>query len=249
MILSLENAISFKRCIDAISVLIDEAEFSITENGLELRATDPSQISMIDFKINKSAFKQFDVKEDIKLGIDIGYLSQILGRAKKDDSISLDLNATKSSLNVTFSVGNSKRAFSVPLIDISQAQLPSLNIDFDSTITLKADSIKEAMKDAALISSYVVILAQADKFVAEANSSKGHLVNEISAKDAAIKEFKVRKECRSMFPLEYLQNMLKAAESNDFIEISMKNNAPIRIFYPIGKAEITYYLAPRIETE
>ncbi|PIU21806.1 MAG: proliferating cell nuclear antigen (pcna) [Candidatus Diapherotrites archaeon CG08_land_8_20_14_0_20_34_12] len=249
MILSLENAQSFKRCIDSISVLIDEAEFLISENGLELRATDPSQISMIDFKINKTAFKQFDVKDDIKLGIDIGYLSQILGRAKKDDFLSLELNATKSSLNVTFTAGNAKRTFSVPLIDISQAQLPSLNIDFDSTISMKADVIKEALKDAALISSYVVIMSKPDKFVAEANSSKGHLVNEIPAKDPAIKEFKVKKECRSMFPLEYLQNMLKAAESNDAVSVSMKNNAPIQISYKIDKAEITYYLAPRIETE
>jgi proliferating cell nuclear antigen len=249
MILSLENAQSFKRCIEAISVLIDEAEFSINENGLELRATDPSQISMIDFKIDKKAFKHFDVKEDIKLGIDIGYLTQILGRAKKEDSLTLELNPTKSSLNVTFSAGNSKREFSVPLIDISQAQLPSLNIDFDSTIFLNADKAEEALKDAALISSYVIIMSKTDKFVAEANSSKGHLVNEISAKDPAIKEFKVKKESRSMFPLEYLQNMLKAAESKDFVEICMKNNAPIKISYKIDKAEITYYLAPRIETE
>jgi len=204
---------------------------------------------MVDFKISKNAFKQFDVTDDLKLGIDMGYFSQILGRAKKEDSLSLSLNATKSSLNVVFSAGNSKRTFSVPLIDISQAQLPSLSIDFDAVVSLKADSVKDALKDAALISSYVSIVAQPDKFVAEANSSKGHLVNETSAKDPCVKEFKVKKECRSMFPLEYLQNMLKTAESSDFVEIGMKNNAPIRIFYPIGKAELTYYLAPRIETQ
>ena len=48
MKLVLDNAVEFKKAIDAISVLIDEAEFIVSKEGLKLKATDPSQVSMID---------------------------------------------------------------------------------------------------------------------------------------------------------------------------------------------------------
>ena len=63
MKLVLEKAADFQRSIEAIAVLIDEAEFVIDEKGLALKATDPSQISMVDYLLEKSAFKHFDAKE------------------------------------------------------------------------------------------------------------------------------------------------------------------------------------------
>ena len=50
MELIIEKADVLKRSIDAIAVLIDEAEFEVSEKGLSLKATDPSQISMVDFE-------------------------------------------------------------------------------------------------------------------------------------------------------------------------------------------------------
>ena len=68
--LILENASSFKKCIEALAVLIDEAEFVIDKDSVRLKATDPSQISMVDFVLEKSAFKHYDVENHTKIGLD-----------------------------------------------------------------------------------------------------------------------------------------------------------------------------------
>jgi DNA polymerase III sliding clamp (beta) subunit (PCNA family) len=52
-----------------------------------------------------------------------------------------------------------------------------------------------------------------------------------------------------MFPLDYLQDMLKVASSDTEVGVRLKNNAPIEIEYTIGAANIKYLLAPRIESE
>lgn len=51
-----------------------------------------------------------------------------------------------------------------------------------------------------------------------------------------------------MFPLDYLQDMLKAASGDTKVNLFLKSNAPVKVSYKIGDANISYFLAPRIET-
>jgi len=215
MKLVLEKAADFQKSIDAIAVLIDEAEFILDESGLALKATDPSQISMVDFFLEKAAFKEFDVKEKAKIGLDLDYLRQIMSRAKADDELTIELDAEQNKLNVKFK-GTSTRKFNLPLIDISSAELPNPKIEFDAEVKLVASVLQDALKDASLISSHVSV--------------------------------GIMEDAMSMFPLDYLQDMMKAAQSATVVQVNLKANAPIEISYEIGKSKIKYFLAPRIES-
>ncbi len=247
MKLVLEKAGDFQKSIDAIAVLIDEAEFILDENGLALKATDPSQISMVDFFLEKAAFKEFDVKEKAKIGLDLDYLRQIMSRAKADDELTIELDDDQNRLNVSFK-GASMRKFNLPLIDISTAELPNPKIEFDVEVKLLASVLQDALKDAALVSSHVSVGVEADKFIVKADSSKGNL-DSVTEKDKKyLIELNAKKDAMSMFPLDYLQDMLKAAQSATPIQVNLKANAPIEISYEIGKAKIKYFLAPRIES-
>ncbi len=243
MELVLKDASIFKKSIEAISVLIDEAELVVKADGLELKATDPSQISMIDFSMPKSAFEKFE-SDEIRLGLDLDYLNQILSRVQTGDELTLSLDDKKSFLEVEFN-GKAKRSFQVPLIDISTSEVPSPKIEFDAELTINSSFLQHALKDVALISSHIIIGCEADKFYVKANSSKGNLNEDAMQDKETLPELKVKQECRSMFPLDYLQDMLKSASGN--VSLFIKSNAPVKISYDIGEAKITYFLAPRIE--
>ncbi len=244
--LVLEDASDFKRCVDAISVLIDEAEFLVEKDRFVLKATDPSQISMVDFELPKNAFHEYEVDSPTKIGLDLDYLSQVMSRSKPKEKLVMELDEAKSRLNLTFK-GSSTRKFSIPLIDFSSQELPNPKIEFDAEIKLKAGIIQDALKDAALISTHLTLGVTDETFFVKAHSSKGELFNEATKKDKELIELKTRNDCTSMFPLDYLSDMLKAASSSDEIDLHLKSNAPVRLSYKIGKASITYFLAPRIE--
>jgi len=245
--LVLEKAADFQKSIDAIAVLIDEAEFIIDGNGLALKATDPSQISMVDYSLEKSAFKEFDAKDKIKIGLDMDYLRQIMSRAKPDDELTLELDEKNSRLNVFFK-GTSNRKFNLPLIDISAAELPNPKIEFDAEVKLLASVLQDALKDASLVSSHVSLGIEDGRFIVKAESSKGNL-DSITEKDKKnLIELSMKKDATSMFPLDYLQDMLKTAASGTAVELFLKSNAPIKVSYEIGRAKIKYFLAPRIES-
>ena len=248
MELVFEDAGLFKRAVDAIAVLIDEAEFIVDQKGFALKATGPSQISMVDFFLDKNAFKEFKVPSLVKLGLDLNYLSQIMARAKSKDALELALEKDNSRLHIVFK-GEGTRRFSIPLIDVSAAELPSPKIDFDAEIIVAAGSLQDSLKDASLISSHVSLGTDGAAFYVKAHSSKGTLNNELSKKDKSVKEIKAKKDAAAMFPLDYLQNMLKSADSATSVSVCLKSSAPVKIAYPIGASTITYFLAPRIESD
>ncbi len=246
MELEIENAKEFKRGIDSVSVLIDEAEFVLNEFGLELKATDPSQISLVDFKLEKSSFKKFSIEQETTIGLDLDYLSQILSRAKSDDTLRLSLNPEKTSLKLSL-IGTSERNFSMPLIDVSKSKIPNPKMEFDAQITMKASVLQDSLKDASLISSHVTMGANEKEFFIKANSSKGDL-NSLTEKNSDdVKKFEVKTNCKSMFPLDYLLDMLKNASSTDSLLVELGSDKPVRISYSIGQANVMYFLAPRIE--
>ncbi len=245
--LVLENALEFKRAIDAIAVLIDEAEFVIDKQGLSLKATDPSQISMVDFLLPASAFRSFNVEGPAKIGLGLDYVSQVMARAKAQDELLLELEEEKSRLLVVFR-GAAKRSFSIPLLDVSSADLPTPKIEFESEVTLSAGALQDGLKDASLISTHIVLGVSGEKFILKASSSKGEMNSETSKKDKGLIDLKSKSDCRSMFPLDYLSDMLKAASSDTETRLFLKADSPVKVSYAIGKAQLTYFLAPRIES-
>lgn len=247
MRLVLKDGTVLKRCIEAVSVLIDEAELVVGKNGLELRATDPSQISMVDFSLPKGEFEKFD-SEELRLGLDLDYFNRILSRVQSGETLELELDEKKARLVVSFK-GTGDKSFQVPLIDISSSEVPNPKIDFDAEIKAAASLLQNSFKDAALISTHVTLGATDKKFFVKAVSSKGNLSEETPQNKETLPELKVKRECRSMFPLEYLQDMLKAADASTVAELFLKTNAPVKVSYGIGGASITYFLAPRIESQ
>ena len=245
MLLILDDAKVFQKSIQAISVLIDEAEFIINASGLNLRAADPSQISLVDFSLPKEAFSSFDVKAEKKIGVDIDYLGQVMGRAKANEKLEISLTEGNT-MHLTFK-GNNVRTFSIPLLDLNKQEAPSPKIQFEGEITIEAGILQEALKDAALVSSHIKLGVQEKAFFIRAESSKGSVDNETKTGDSAIKSFSATKNIKSMFPLDYLNDMLKAADSATEVSLSLKTDAPVKISYLIGKAKIIYFLAPRIE--
>ncbi len=248
MKLVLEKARDFQKSVNAIAVLIDEAEFVIDAEKLALKATDPSQISMVDFEMDKSAFKEFDVNETVTIGLDLDYLAQVMNRAKPDDELTLEINPEKTALKIGFK-GASTRHFVIPLIDVNKGQIPNPKIEFQAVLSVNAAVLQDALKDAELISNHVVLGVSNEAFYVKAKSSKGALESQTSQKEKSVKEFKVSQECKSMFPLDYLKDMLKAPDNKDEIELKLRSDAPVQISYKIGKARSSYFLAPRIETE
>ncbi len=247
MQLVVSDAKFFKSCIDAVGNLVDEGTFEVNANGMHLRNMDPSQIAMVDFNLPKEAFEKFSAEDGAGLGINLLDLGKVLARARSDEKLTISMDEKDNKLLLEF-VGDSKRNFKMPLLDLGGVPPKEPKITFDAHVKMRAGAFKEMLKDAGLLSSHVVLQADGDSLLIEAHGDSGDLVIDTKKGAGSVSEFKTSAKARAMYPFEYLDDITRAAQEDSTITIELKSDAPVRVSYEIGKAKLAYYLAPRVET-
>jgi proliferating cell nuclear antigen len=247
---SMDDSKLWKTCISAIANLIDEAAFKFTPKGVEMKAMDPSHVALVDFELPAKAFVEYDVKEETVLGIDMAEMSKIMSRAKAEDKFILELDEEKNRLTFTFR-GASTRRFSLPLIDIGEAELPEPKLQFTASVEVVAGAAQDGLRDAELVGDNVRFEVSEKEFRMFSESDTGSAEMKLSKGDEGLKKLDVKQPARSMYNINYLDNMTKAASSDDVITVNLGSDLPIQFNFPIaeGKGRLRFLLAPRIEAE
>lgn len=158
--------------VDAIAVLIEEATFSVAQDGLRLRALDPSRTSMVDLFIPKEAFEEYpDVGSEEHIGINFNDLKKVLKRSRKDDKVMLETDNGK--LKVKLVGGKAARTITMPMLDIGMEQLPTPKVVFTVTAKLASDALDQAIKDVEIIADAIKFEGKEDGIYVKASSDKG----------------------------------------------------------------------------
>jgi len=238
--IELKKVDSWKRAIDAISSFISEGNFRFNDNGISLKAVDPSQIVLVNFIMQKNAFEKFNI-EPTFVGIDLIELNKIMARALPNDKMVLAINDSEMKLKLE---GEISRNFSLPLIDVSEQEVKMPSPEFNAIVEISARILKEALKDASLFGSSVVLRVKEGEMTIEARGSSGTL--RTVAKQSKGISIKSKAEVVSKYSLTFLQNIAKDADQNKKIKLELRDDAPMRVSYKIGPAQIEFYLAHMI---
>lgn len=247
MKLVVAEAPAFKAIIDSIVSLVEEGQFDVREDGLYLKAMDPSQISMVSFVMPKTAFLEYNLGDLTKLSLNIAQFSTVLSRAKKGEK--LELSSEEGRLLINFVGEKHKRTFKLPLLSSAERLQREPKIEFKNHILLRADALRELIKDAKLLSSHLKLCLSPDHFSVEVRGDNGEVKAEFEKGSTEVSEISVSGLVKVTFPIQYLEDMLKAASANSIIKLNLETDRPLRLEYSVEGATVVYYLAPRIETE
>lgn len=247
MKLVVENAPTLKLAIDTVVSLVEEGIFEVRKDGLHLKAMDPSQISMVSFTMPKSAFSEYEVDEEAKIGIDIAQLSSILSRGKSGEKAQLGMEDGR--LVVQFFTGKRKRTFKIPLLNIGEGLQREPKIEFSSHVQIAAEALKDVLRDAKLISSHVRFVLEPERFIVEVKGDGGDVKAEFEKDSPELLELKTTQGARATFPLQYLEDIVKASSASSPITLYMETDRPMKVLYSIEGATVQYFLAPRIESD
>ena len=228
--------------VNTVSSIIEEAPFEVKEKGIYMRAMDPSHISMLDIEIPKEMFDEFSIDKEISLGIDMDEMRKIMYRAKPSDI--LVMNAEESKIHMTF-IGESKRKFGLPIIDVLEKRSKLPEIPFTATVKLNSDIFKDGIKDASVVADHITFEARKDSFLirAQGDTSDIETVNET---DSMI-EYDVKEYAKATFNLSYLSDISKSIYGTMVIKLG--SDVPLMLEFDIDKAKVKFVLAPRIERE
>ncbi len=240
MTIELKEVEQLRKAIDAIASFISEGNFRFSDSGISFKAIDPSQIVLVIFGMDKKVFERYSI-EPTFVGVDIVELSKILSRTLPNDRLVMDL--TDSEMLVKLE-GSISRSFSLPLIDVSDDDVNVPKTAADASIEINARIFKEALKDASLFGSSVVLRVKGNQLFIEARGSSGTLKSVARQTKQIIVESS--SEVVSKYSLNFLQNIVREADPEKKIKLELKSDSPMKISYKIGVSPIEFHLAHMI---
>ncbi|MFC2143363.1 proliferating cell nuclear antigen (pcna) [Candidatus Aenigmatarchaeota archaeon] len=243
----MDNISILRDSISTIADLIDESELHISDDGIRIIATDRTVVVVVNFLLNKNAFSEYKFDKEEKIGINMLTFMQILKRAKPDDNVILRLEDKK--LNIILE-SNTKRNFSLPLIDITKSDVPQLEKieeGFNAIFEINSDVLSHGIEDSELIGDSVIFTIRKDDFIMNSESDVSSSRLEVKPGDD-LKIEKVNEPVRSRYSLDYLKKMVKAKKFAPTSKISMSTDYPMRLLFEIpNKVHLGFILAPRVE--
>ena len=234
-----------REVVEVVSPLVEEAKVGINKEGITIRAVDPAHVAMVDLSLNKKAFEEYKA-DDSEIGVNIDKVRDILKLAKPNDVISMKHDEDKNKL--VLSVGNVTRRMSlVDTAGMSDPKIPSLNLP--AKIVIKTEELRQGIRASESVSDHLALSANPDGF--EMNSEGDTDSVDLKLPKDLLDELVCKETVRSLFPLDYFSNMVKAIASAEAVTIYIGNDYPVNMEFEIatGKGEVKYLLAPRIESE
>lgn len=241
---------TFRSVLDALSTIIDEATFTISPDGMKLRAMDPSRVAMVDFEMKRTSFDEYEATEDSKVCVNLNELKKLLRRAGKDDIIELSLNEETGQFLVRVR-GRYTRTFSLPVLEASEEEVPEPKLAFNAKVTLTASDFYDTLKDVELVSDSVRIEADGERFIMNAKGDVAGAEIEIKKGDDTLISIEAKEPSRATFSLSYLTEIVKAAsDTSDIVTLEFSTDMPLRLdFRQRYDGRLVYLLAPRVEVE
>jgi proliferating cell nuclear antigen len=236
---------TLKGIVDVVSTLVDEAKFNIDSKGVTLKAVDPAHVAMIDMKIEKSAFEEF-AADETELGIDLDKIKEVLRLSRSGDVISLEQDEEKNRLVIN--VGNVTRRMNlVDTTGMSDPKVPNLNLP--AKVAVASEELQKGIKAAESISDHIALTAQPEGFEMVSEGDTDSVSLKLS-KDQLV-SLECKESVRSLFPLDYFSNMIRAIPMGTVITMSLGNDYPVKLEFSIadGRGTVNYLLAPRIESD
>ncbi len=234
--------------VSTIAELIDEGLFKITKEGITFVAADRAMVAVVDFSLSASAFEQFEIDNDQSMGLNVGHLLSVLRRASGSDKLSISLEDSKLEIVIK---GESRRKFVVPLLELSQEEVPPINqLEFATKVEIKPDVLQSGIDDAEIVSDSVLFETSPGKFVMRAEGDVSRAELELENGNAALISLTATGDVKSRYPLDYLKKMVKASKIADSVSLEFGQDYPMKIGFKSGdKASLKFVLAPRVSDE
>lgn len=244
MLVKLEKPALLSKAVELISELVTEVRIKVNDYGMSITAIDLANVAMVGFKLPKSAFSQFEVREagGTVLGVNLDNLKQILKRCGPSGSLILDKKDNLLEVNIQDRI---KRSFTLALIEIESEDKELPDLEFSSRVEIPSIDLIDSIEDCSVVSDACsFIIDENGKFIIEArelNSAR----SEFSGDEAKIDA----EPCKSRYSLEYLQKFMKGAKLAEKTILQFATDHPLRLEIKSQGMELKFILAPRVETE
>ena len=245
------KADNLKEFIGTVGSLVDEAKLNVNEDGMQIKAVDPSHVAMIEANLIKSAFDSYEA-DVAEMGIDVDKFKTVLAVAGKEDMVSLEKDDKLNRLVVT--IGNLTRA--MPLLDTSGMPDPKVpSLDLPAFVSVSVEEISQGLKASKSVSDHIALSTTKDSFRLICEGDNQNRVDLTLGKEQ-LEKLVSPEETTSLFSLEYFALMVNSLPPDRILHINLGTDLPVKMDADLAIDDLTgaqgnvkFLLAPRIDRE
>ena len=245
------KADNLKEFIGTVGSLVDEAKLNVNEDGMQIKAVDPSHVAMIEANLIKSAFDSYET-DVAEMGIDVDKFKTVLTVAGKEDMVSLEKDDKLNRLVVT--IGNLTRA--MPLLDTSGMPDPKVpSLDLPAFVSVSVEEISQGLKASKSVSDHIALSTTKDSFRLVCEGDNQNRVDLTLGKEQ-LEKLVSPEETTSLFSLEYFALMVNSLPPDRILHINLGTDLPVKVDADLAIEDLTgaqgnvkFLLAPRIDRE
>jgi len=247
MFKAIVGADTLQSALDSVSVLVDECKVNLNEDGLSIRAVDPANVGMVDLELAAEAFESYESDGGL-IGVNLTRLDDIAGMADAGQLVHLELDEETRKLHIRIDGLEYTLALIDPDSIRDEADLPDL--DLPAEFVVEGADIDRAVRAADMVSDHIAlgVDADAEEFYVTAEGDTDD-VNLTLGRDDLIAL--TAGDAHSLFSLDYLKDMNKAIPRDAEVTVELGEEFPVKLHYEFaeGQGQVTYMLAPRIQSE
>ena len=228
-----------KKFFKGLIKVYDEAVFFFDNDGLKVRCVDPANVLMVIATIPRDASEAYVVDGEVKVGVDLKRINEILKIAGNKDNVELTTDGEKITLRFR-SIEYEISAISPDAIR-EPPKIPEL--DLNAVAVVDGEEFKKAINFAEKVADFITFVSDETGFYLEC---KG----DVDAFKASLDTIEHNKEnARSMYSLEYLKELVGILGKSSTVKVRLSNDCPTWLTFDIDGLIVEYILAPRIEEQ
>ena len=232
------------RIVDTISIVVEEARFDFSEDGLSVRVVDPSHVAMVKLDVDAVAFETWEV-EQANVGLEMRKLKELISLGSADEIISMTYDGKG---DVLMNLGKIDRS-SRPL-DNNTLNPPNLpNLDLPCTVTLGGAELSQAFRAARQVGDLVTLSIDPEQFTIHVSGPNDAVT--VAFGQDELQAITCAAPAKSQYSLTYLVPLGKIFGGIDSVTIAFGENFPLAMDFTFsdGSGSVKYFLAPRVEQE
>ncbi|QDI74118.1 hypothetical protein [Nitrosopumilus spindle-shaped virus] len=230
---------TLEQILKSFKVVLDECTLGIDQSGLFFRALDPRHISLIDMRLPKSIFQEWNISKEISFEVDVELFLKIVKSLDKKQSVLLEIFKDE------IKISNKESSTLLNIREGNPQETPVPNIIFDQKITSTQNEFLKVLRSIDAISDYVTIEKTFDYCYVSGKGEKGSSKNELST----VFNFGTSETIsESTYNLDYLMPFLKTVPKDQIVDLEFSSTKPVKLTTKINEIGIIqFYLAPRVE--
>lgn len=210
----------------------------MTKEGFRIKQTDEGNVIMLDETIPKSAFDEYKVSHNIKIGINTTRLKKHLKIYSKD------ITVTNGQNKLIFK-GEKGQHSKMGLIQISDLDMDLPQIDYDVELKTPAKAIQKMITVGEDFDREELKFRVKEKLFYIFVEGE---TDEVRFPICKVNHLSDKKDFKTLYSIEYLKTVMKFKDKDEIV-VKFGEDTPINIIYDEKDEKVELIVAPRIESE